>query len=731
MARIGLTRKHASLSQPARLVVAIAYLALLLGLGRYLNDGLPPFGIAGLWFYSAFGALILGEFITEPFFTRPADALANGIALVLASASISLTGIEISHDTAVRGRIAFLIYGALIVALAATAIIFKDRGGRLGRSASASLDLTSPFGQARWMFSLLLFGAGYAAFGESAGKVAALYIAWIAIFVLAPLETAWSLYQARRAATTPQTVGVVERIEDPSVVVARLPRGAAVEMGAVATVGSSGAEGIVVDRTDLMAEPRVRVALPRGVVVARGESVRIRNRADGNRVVGFVTDGTTLTDVRVDTPVAGVDIGLAEGRLLEVAIGDREALYQITQAVIASAPGETLSRDKIMVSARKLGTWSPERDTFAMTPWIPAPGAAARLLGSVETTTFVPANIGHVPHTNYGVRINVDLAVTHNTAVLGILGIGKTHLVWELIKRMLVNDTKVVVLDITGQYSERFDPICGPVIEQAIAQDLEDKSIANLESRKVRDDQAGNFVEFRQHLNELLEHFMEGDERLFILNPSRFEVSRMVGGAYDGKANRMTRLSMVEVTQLVAEGLLDIVKSDFTDKARVCLVLEEAHSLIPEWRSTVTDGESAAATGTARAIMQGRKYGFGCLISTQRTANVTKSILNQCNTIFALRIYDATGMGFLENYVGPVHAQLLASLPPRHAVVFGHASSCDAPIIVRLNDSDAFDSGFWTDRRDEIPTTTAPSTPASAPPTASPASTDDDDDIPF
>jgi DNA helicase HerA-like ATPase len=53
-----------------------------------------------------------------------------------------------------------------------------------------------------------------------------------------------------------------------------------------------------------------------------------------------------------------------------------------------------------------------------------------------------------------------------------------------------------------------------------------------------------------------------------------------------------------------------------------------------------------ATAATARAILQGRKYGLGCLLVTQRTANVTKTILNQCNTTFAMRMFDDTGKDF-------------------------------------------------------------------------------------
>lgn len=66
-------------------------------------------------------------------------------------------------------------------------------------------------------------------------------------------------------------------------------------------------------------------------------------------------------------------------------------------------------------------------------------------------------------------------------------------------------------------------------------------------------------------------------------------------------------------------------------------VFEEAHSLIPEWNAVASAGDKEATNGTAKAILQGRKYGLGCLVITQRTANVTKTILNQCNTVFGLR----------------------------------------------------------------------------------------------
>ena len=87
---------------------------------------------------------------------------------------------------------------------------------------------------------------------------------------------------------------------------------------------------------------------------------------------------------------------------------------------------------------------------------------------------------------------------------------------------------------------------------------------------------------------------------------------------------------------------------------------------------------------------------------------MTKSILNQCNTVFGMRVYDATGMGFLENYIGPTYAQLLASLRDRQAVVFGRASSCNSPLMVDLNDGAVVQERYWAPRVAAIPPTRPP-----------------------
>jgi DNA helicase HerA-like ATPase len=125
-----------------------------------------------------------------------------------------------------------------------------------------------------------------------------------------------------------------------------------------------------------------------------------------------------------------------------------------------------------------------------------------------------------------------------------------------------------------------------------------------------------------------------------------------------------------------------------TDKARYLMVLEEAHSLVPEWNSVANEGDKSSTNGIAKVILQGRKYGFGSMVIAQRTANISKSILNQCNTVFALRVFDDTGKQFLENYIGSEYSNLLPTLEERHAIAIGKALKLKQPLVIALNSKD-------------------------------------------
>jgi uncharacterized protein len=246
----------------------------------------------------------------------------------------------------------------------------------------------------------------------------------------------------------------------------------------------------------------------------------------------------------------------------------------------------------------------------------------------------------------------------------------------------------VICLDLTNQYIKELSPYYDSENEEISIKKLNEVGAAGRSKVEQNVEEGGSVKSFSDAMRSILKEFLSAKTgwKLKIFNPAQFEVWRQDSKPYNKTAS-MASLTAAEITQIISEATLDVmIDQGMTDQARVCLVYEEAHSLIPEWNSSVAEGDRSAANGTARAILQGRKYGLGCLLITQRTANVTKTILNQCNTVFAMRTFDETGKEFLANYLGRDYANVLPSLEERHAVFFGRASACETPVLIRLND---------------------------------------------
>jgi hypothetical protein len=72
------------------------------------------------------------------------------------------------------------------------------------------------------------------------------------------------------------------------------------------------------------------------------------------------------------------------------------------------------------------------------------------------------------------------------------------------------------------------------------------------------------------------------------------------------------------------------------------------------------------------------------MIIAQRTANVSKTVLTQCNTVICFQAFDETSFHFLGNYVGKDMVEALPNLKLYHAVVAGKALKSNMPMIVDL-----------------------------------------------
>lgn len=699
--------KPGDLPQEWRLAAGVAYVLLLLPLSLLLNGLSLPEGNRGILLGLVVTGLAIGKLLQEPRFTSPATGLANGAALLLIALGLD-NGVLLVGWLAGSIRLVIFAYGVLALALSALAVIKREEqvtGHRLYRAAST-------LGQATLANTVAFFGVALLTYADSSLRLVAAQSFWLIAAIGEPIERIVVAYLTGEKAPREDT-GHVVRIEDPALAVVAFPKGSKPALGQYVSLGDPPVDARIVEVSQILGEPQVRVHVPRRTAISPGAAVTTTITID-ETVVGHVAENTDLDEVVVDVVAAASERGLAEERLVEVPVGAERVLYQVVGAEIREEASLGTARNLLRVRARKLGVWNPSSRRFEAVPWLPGPDAPVILIAHEEARFEIEA-IGHVPGTNFGVAIDIHAAVTHNTAILGILGVGKTTLALELVHRMTIEQIKVIVLDISAQYGPRLVPLVGAVDESAVTKTVNDVTDAiDRSNRKYdyRDGEAGSTPEVRNTLRSVLETFLDDDQRsVLIVNPNAIRATRIEGFPRGGRVDQVAPMTAAEVTRIVAEVLLDLVQSrdgarsaeeKRQQRARYCVVLEEAHSLIPEFNSVTSKAEEHAVAGTARALLQGRKYGLGAVVITQRTANVTKSVLNQCNTVFAMRVFDNTGMEFLANYIGKSYSKLLAVMQDHHAVFFGRGSGSRAPVVIQLNHPDQTDEAFSKRReRDE------------------------------
>jgi hypothetical protein len=711
-------------NQRTRLIILLLYVFGLFCASKLaLGSWLPPTSQKGLWFYSGLAALLLGNLLVTPFYTKPADAISYAVAGVIGLLAVNIWPIE--HHAGFDQFLWLVTTGylALILFAGVVSIALKDsRASTLQKASKSLYFLTDALGSPKAVFSAVFLFAIIAFHRDNPREYVVIGLAWAALVALRPLEAIFDLFRRwwdlwRKSAVI-LPFGEVVGHQVPNIVLLRQYEDALASFGDTLMVqADDGLPGIalVLDyigfadgrwlrAIHLPISNEMRTQLDKTVSLGHPSEVIKVNLDDlgmtydcgavgcnPSHLLGLVAPNTDISQLKIE--ILRTDLNIEEGRLIEVDIAGKHVLYQIinglTQEEILQQKN---TRGYVRANAKKIGSWNSQNRRFEITRWIPRPNAPVSL---VESETSVPERdaIGHFPGTNYPVTINADQLVTHNAAILGILGAGKSFLALELIERLIADEIKVICLDLTNQYEKELVPYYDAETERPDIEELQRIGPSGKNNFKKNVEEGGSISAFNNRLTEILKTFLSSentDKYLKIFNPAQFEVWRQDSKPYKDIAS-MASLTPTEITRLITETTLEVLQEQgMSDEAKCCLVFEEAHSLIPEWTSVASEGDKTATNGTAKAILQGRKYGLGCLVITQRTANVTKSILNQCNTVFALRVFDSTGMEFLKNYIGEDYAGVLSTLEDRHAIAFGRSSSCRDPVLIRLNDRKVF-----------------------------------------
>ena len=724
--------RQKNVSQPVRLLYLVLYLPFLFLMNQLaFGQWLPLTNSKGLWFYSGAAALILGSLLLTPFFTSPANAISYLVAALIAVFAFDVPSAALNDTLPRQGVLAFCF---VMLAVCVLNILFKDSKNRLlHNTAEIGRILADNLGSPRFVYAVIVIYALWEYHRGSPTELFFVGLAALVIVALQPLETFGNVVQRIRdvwhPSTAPAIVGCMVAHQTPGLLLIRQDSEETINLGSCLLVADKHIpfkigvalgyfgrdEGILLRALEINVPDQhhsrlieLTKRIPEGFVSILGQT-EIKAFQDNidllknlESFVGIVAPETATERLYFEV-IQEKDI--EQGRLVETFVGEKRVLYQVLDGLTKE---EIIQQKNTYGFARgeaaQIGVWDEEKRKFNPCNWIPRLNTPV-FLKSVEKQKDNIKAVGHFPSTSYDVEIkNLDELVTHNTAILGILGVGKSMLAIELVERLMEHGIKVICIDLTSQYATELADFFDASIESAKIQELQTIGQAGKTVIKKNVEEGGSKNAFSIAVTKYLQEFLEpgNPHKLTILNPSHFEVWRQDSKPVGDTAS-MASLTPTEITQIISEATLQIAqKFGMTDKARICLVYEEAHSLIPEWNSVATEGDKAATNGTARAILQGRKYGLGCLLITQRTANVTKTILNQCNTVFAMRIFDDTGKEFLSNYLGSEYASKLPSLKERQAIFFGRASSCENPVMIQLNDQSDFRRVFRASKDNNI-----------------------------
>lgn len=393
------------------------------------------------------------------------------------------------------------------------------------------------------------------------------------------------------------------------------------------------------------------------------------------RFIGLVTENSTIEKIKF---VYNSKAAISEGQLLELQIRKDRILYQVVEGTTKIELLENKNQTGLIIAeAIQLGTWNNQTLRFEQFGWVPSINTPIYLATSIEEPPLENNEyiIGRIPGTNYPVIINKEVAITHHTAILGVTGSGKSVFVRNLIGQIVTENTKVIVIDLTGEYQAKIADIQPIISDESAKKAFAAIELIAIEDRKFANQKNFDVIKAQEKIIKTeffnsIKSFLEGEPSEAI-----FELPDISNNS-----------EIIEYTKHFFWVLFQTAKTKNSFGKRVCVVLEEAHTIVPELNSMgVSDFSSKATVNSiAQIALQGRKYNIGFFVIAQRTANVSKTVLTQCNSMIVFQEFDKTSSDFLSNYLGTEYIKALPTLKFRQAIAVGKAFKSNVPMIFEV-----------------------------------------------
>lgn len=689
--------EQAGVAPWVRVAILVGALATACVISLYSTGTIIPTSARdALIFQSTLLFVVLGSAVLEHKFTRPADSVVNGLMGVVSLVTVA--------DVAPRGAWwAVFAYCAITFVLALVCSVVSTEPHLTGWRARVAQLTYKPavvFGRARVLYSVVFLFGVFSFYGMQDPRTGILVVFWGLFIALWPLGVPELLSALRLRRDGQSPIGRAVRLDSPNLLrIALDPQTKWLPDAPVIYEAADGTQHVVVP---LYSQTKDEHVLATGMCVpsmlpkvpglqsgnlyslpASSAPVSVEKAlgaAAGAVLLGFVIEDSTIGTIRFETWRADL---CGEGLVIWCHQGNKRVFYQIVDGATREEALEGDRHGFQYAAATQLGVLDSERG-FVKHNWVPVmntpvfwdPQKLVGETGATQTGDFV---YGTLPRTEVQVGGPLVDAMDHHIAILGVTGTGKTELALDVIRHMIGAGVKVVAIDLTARYRDRVsdmeptDLSISTALATELSQKLFDAETGKFGAPDEKKALKGFADKLRDDVGKRLEAFLTATD----------PKCRMGLITLDEISNTKATLF---ITELYLTCLLKFAR-DHADKCpRVLIVVEEAHTVMPE-PSTMGLGDHDSrglVSKISQIALQGRKYGVGLLVIAQRTATVSKSVLTQCNTVISLSSFDETSLGFLSNVYGESFKAIIPALPRLHAVVFGKGVRSERPVVVEI-----------------------------------------------
>jgi len=458
--------------------------------------------------------------------------------------------------------------------------------------------------------------------------------------------------------------------------------------------------------------------------VKRDEFVSVKEAVTGNDILGIIKEITISNELLPDEFGRDLrlgDIVLNEGEYpvptVKILGYEHENGLELPRYGIKPGSPVRLANDEIL---RRILKQDEDKAAF---------------IGTISTRERVP------------VYVSINDIISRHCAVLAMTGAGKSYTVGVLIEELLKKKGSVVVFDPHGEYknikfNDSTTKVYGVKGEHRIKiettslrigdfsnlipditdpqRDLLDEIINNLASKFYEKYDLGII----RKILSLIYDAKDGKEIISDELPetSIKELSKRVGlstiGALMRRIDRLSRMGIFEMEgtpleEIVSGNQLTVIDLSDADErlsetiiaaisrkifesrklyvkdgegsSRIptFLIIEEAHNFAPK---SMEDRRILSKSILKKIAREGRKFGVGLCIVSQRPNKLDADILSQCNTQIIMKIVNPSDQEYIRQSVESVTEDVVRDLPSLsrgEAIISGSAIRLSVPVKIR------------------------------------------------